>query len=68
MNMYYPWERDARKRERQRRTAAAPECAGCNQRTLHESGYCTCCRRSQRDARRKVVLDSLADRLIDRHY
>ena len=66
--LFFPWETRERKRERQRRTAAAPKCRGCNQRTHHESGFCTSCRRSRKEAERKRVLDRLADRIIDRNY
>lgn len=64
-DLYYPWEKDARKRERQRRTAAVPKCCGCNQRTHHETGFCTTCRKRHREAERKRVLDGLADRILD---
>lgn len=66
--LYFPWETKERKRERQRRTAAVPKCRGCNQRTHHESGFCTPCRDRQKEAERKCALDRLADRLIDRNY
>ncbi len=66
--LYFPWETSERKRERQRRTAAEPKCRGCNQRTHHETGYCTSCRNRQREADRKVVLDRMADRILDRNY
>ena len=66
--LFFPWETRERKRERQRRTAAVPKCRGCNQRTHHESGFCTSCQRSQKEAERKRVLNRLADRTIDRNY
>ncbi len=59
--LYFPWEKAERKRERQRRTASIPKCLGCNQRT--RNGYCPACQRERAEAKRQRDLDAVLEAL-----
>jgi len=65
-NLFFPWEKEERRRYRQRQTAAARKC-GCGNCIARdcEDGLCSRCREIAKKQRRQQVLDRLADSILE---
>lgn len=64
--IYFPHEKEERRRFRQRQTALSRKCrcGNCISRD-NETGLCSRCVERERQASRQRVLDNLADRILE---